>query len=115
VRRRQRPTLEWPIPLQRFIEADWQAWLLDGPDPAASAYADGDSERFYQLHADRPPAWHVIHRRLDAHKRWTAARRSWLEAHGHPDLALDCWLDDVSYEHRVLRRELREASRVFRT
>jgi hypothetical protein len=99
-----------PKPLQEFVDADWQEWLLDGPDPAASAYKDGDVERFYRLHAHRGPRWAATYRRLDAHKRWTAARRAWLEAHGHADLAFDWWIDDVAYEHRVLQRELRELS-----
>jgi hypothetical protein len=109
--RRLQPTpAGLPKSLQEFVEADWETWLLDAPDPAASAYADGDVERFYRLHADKSPAWHALYRRLDRHKRWTAARRGWLEAHGYHDLAWDQWIDDVAYEHRVLRRELRELS-----
>lgn len=108
--RRLQPTpAGLPKPLQEFVEADWHEWLLDGPDPAASAYAGGDLERFYRIHAHRGPRWATIYRRLDAHKRWTEARRAWLEANGHDDLALDWWIEDISYEHRVLRAELREA------
>ena len=96
-----------PKSLQEFVEDDWSEWLLPGPDPGTVGYVDVDA--FYAGLADRPEVA-AVWRRLDAHKRWTAARRTWLEAHGHPDLAFDCWLDDVAYEHRVLRAELREAS-----
>jgi hypothetical protein len=91
------------------VESDWSEWLLDGPDPAAQAYKDGDSTAFYAGLADRPAvaaAW----RRMDAHRRWTAARRAWLEAHGEHRLAFDWWIDDIAYEHRVLRQELRAAT-----
>jgi hypothetical protein len=107
--RRSKPLPDgFPQPLQEFVEADWQAWLLGGPDPAASAYVN--LEGFYRAHADKPPAWHAVYRRLDAHKRWTAARRAWLEANGHHDLAFDWWIDDIAHEHRVLRAELRALS-----
>jgi hypothetical protein len=113
-----------PKPLQAFIEADWQEWMLEGPDPAADAYVD--MEAFYALPhpvtrqvfrgtglpavtrtetvgiGDRPELV-AYWRHLDAHRRWTAARRAWLEAAGHHDLAFDTWLDDVSYRNRVLR------------
>ena len=82
------------------MPADWQAWLLAGEDPAAAAYADGDLEAFYRLHAGRPPAWHEVSRRLDAHKRWSAARIAWLRARELP--WLEDWIDAANYERRVL-------------
>jgi hypothetical protein len=97
----------FPAPLLEFVEADWQQWLLDGPDPATVAYVD--MAAFYrQLEAK--PAVAACWRRLDAHRRWTAARRGWLEAHGQDRLAFDWWIDDIAYEHRVLRAELRAAA-----
>jgi hypothetical protein len=106
--RRARPDPgDLPAPLAEFCEADWSEWLLDGPDPGTEGYVD--AERFYAGLADRP-AVAACWRRLDAHKRWSAARRAWLEAHGHPQLAFDGWIDDIAYEHRVLRAEIRAAT-----
>ena len=98
--------VDLPQPLATFAEADWQEWQLDGPDPAAAAYVD--MAVFYRRLEGKPEVA-ACWRRLDAHKRWTAARRTWLEAHGEHDLAFDWWIDDVAYEHRVLRAELRAA------
>jgi hypothetical protein len=108
MRRRQRPGSTLPGPPQHFVEADWSEWLLDGPDPGAEGYVD--MAAFYAGIADRPKlvaAW----RRLDAHRRWTAARRAWLEAQGMHQAAVDCWVDDIAAEHRVLRAQIREAAR----
>jgi hypothetical protein len=123
--RRREPDPGWPAPLRTFHEADWQEWLLDGPDPAAHAYVDIDA--FYALPheitevcgwvdseqrtrtvmvgiGDRPDL--VAHwRRIDAHHRWREARRAWLKAHGLHDLALHNWIEDIQYERRVLRHQ----------
>jgi hypothetical protein len=107
MRRRPRPSEVFPVPLQRFVEADWQEWLLDGRDPGIEGYVDVDT--FYAGIADRPElvaAW----RRLDAHQRWTAARRAWLEERGMRDLAIHYWIQDIQEEHRVLRAQIREAA-----
>jgi hypothetical protein len=44
------------------------------------------------------------HRLLDAHKRWTAARRSWLEEHCGFDAGFDFWIDAVAEHHRMSTR-----------
>jgi hypothetical protein len=117
-----------PAPLRAFNEADWQEWLLDGPDPAADAYVD--MEAFYALPhpaewvngwvngerrtstvivgiGDRPEL--VAHyRRMDAHKRWSAARVAWLKERGLP--WLDTWIDDMRFEH-LLRMQTPEHDR----
>lgn len=127
--RRRGPDPGLPAPLATFVEADWQTWLLDGPDPAQEGYAVPLAEWLGPPHpveqvagwingqvrtrvimvgiGDRPELV-AVYRRHHAHKRWRAARRAWLEAHGHHDLAFDCWLDDVAGEHRQLVRELAE-------
>jgi hypothetical protein len=100
---------DMPVPLRSFVEADWQAWLLDGPDPGSESYKDGDSSAFYARIAGRPElvaCW----RRRDAHQRWSAARCAWLKERGHDQLAFNAWLDDLAYEHQVIRGEIREAA-----
>jgi hypothetical protein len=124
-----------PAPLLEFGEADWREWLGDGPDPAAAGLAVPLAEWYALPHpVERVCGWvggeqrtqtmmvgigdrpHLVtrYRRLDAHRRWTAARRAWLEAHGFGQLAVDWWIDDVSYEHRALRREIRDVSDLAR-
>jgi hypothetical protein len=93
-----------PQPLREFAEADWQEWLLDGPDPAAEAFKDGDSTAFYAGIADRPELV-AHHRLLDAHQRWIAARRGWLEEHVSADAGFDFWIDAIAEHHRMRTRD----------
>jgi hypothetical protein len=124
--RRREPDAGWPAPLRQFEPADWQEWLLDGPDPAQEGLLVPLQEWYAPPHpmefdgfrgtglpavpytemigiGDRPEvvaAWRTYH----AHKRWSAARIAWLKARGLP--SLETWLEDVRYEHHVLRRGL---------
>jgi hypothetical protein len=123
--RRKEPDAGWPAPLRAFEPDDWQEWLLDGPDPAqeglivplqewyapphpmqqSAGWVNG-VERWHTVMVgigDRPEvvaAWRTYH----AHKRWSAARIAWLKTRGLP--SLETWLEDVKYEHHVLRRGL---------
>ena len=117
-----------PQPLVAFCEADWSEWLLDGPDPAQADLNVPLEEWYAPPHpvtrevfcgtgsppqtqttmvgiGDRP---HLVaaYRRYDARRRWREAKRAWLEAHGHPDLAFDAWIDDVVNGRRELQRDL---------
>lgn len=118
---RKQPDPGIPGPLREFNEADWQEWLLDGPDPAADAYAVPLEEWYAPPHpvevevfrgtglpmttrmemvgiGDRPELV-AVWRRVDAHKRWSHARIEWLKARGLPWLAT--WIDDVRAEHQL--------------
>jgi hypothetical protein len=93
-----------PQPLAEFNADDWQEWLLEGPDPAAEAFKDGDSTAFYAGIADRPEL--VAHwGRLDAHKRWYEARRAWLTEHVDAQAGFDFWIDAVAEHHRMGTRD----------
>jgi hypothetical protein len=117
---------DMPAPLREFNPNDWQEWLLPGVDPAADAYAVPLEEWYAMPHettrlagysngerivrpttvgiGDRPEL--VTHyRRLDAHKRWTAARRAWLEEHVDPQAGFDFWIDAVAEHHRMSTRD----------
>lgn len=126
---RRQPDPGLPVPLRRFDERDWQEWLLDGPDPAAEGLVVPLEEWYAAPHpveqlagwANGVQTWRTVMvgigdrpelvtdwRRYHAHKRWSHARVAWLKAHDLP--WLDAWLDDLRFEHRMLRRDLRPAA-----
>jgi hypothetical protein len=78
VRRRRRPEQAWPPGLARFEVA---AWSRPEDEPCGTT-------------AQQQAVW----RWIDAHRRWRAARREWLQANGLP--WLEEWIADVRAEHR---------------
>lgn len=122
--RRAKPLpADMPQPLREFVAADWGEWLLKGPDPAQEGLGVPLAEFYALPHpverevfrgtahpittevvtvgiGDRP-ALVAEHRRLDAHRRWTAARRGWLEEHVSPEAGFDFWIDAIAEEHRM--------------
>jgi len=122
-RRRQQLPPDMPQPLRAFVADDWSEWLLAGPDPAqeglgvplAEFYALPHpvvvedfrgtavpvSTKVVMVGIGDQPGLVAHHRRLDAHRRWTAARRDWLEEHVSPEAGLDFWIDAIAEEHRM--------------